>query len=108
VVITNIEESITNMLIEINNSPIKSDHYLITFEIQKEISCIILNNNSTFVLDYNKANFKMNNYLSELNLTLLDDVECSWNIVKSAILHAITLFVPKIELRPKIYQNISH
>jgi len=64
VVITNIEESITNMLIqETNNLPIKSDHYLTTFEIQKEIPCAKLSNNSTFVLDYSKANFEeMNNY----------------------------------------------
>ena len=115
VVITNIDESITNLLIqETNNLPIKSDHYLITFEIQKEIPCVNQNNSSTFVLDYNKANFEeMNNYLLELDLTLSDDVECSWSIVKSAILHAITLFVPKIKFKsnnlPKYFtSNIKH
>ena len=52
----------------------------------------------------------MNNYLSELDLTLSDDVEYSGSIVKSATLHVITLFVPKIGLKLPKYctPNIKH
>ena len=71
------------------NLPIKSEHHFITFEIQKEIPCDNLNNSPTYILDYNNANFEeIKNYLWDL--TLSNDVEYSWSIVKPAILHAIT------------------
>jgi len=67
-----------------------------------------------FYLDFNRANFEeMNNYLLELDLTLSDDVEYSWYIIKSAILDATALFIPKIKLKPNnlpkyFTPNIKH
>ena len=37
------------------NLPIKSDRHQSTFEIQKEIPCVNLNNSPTYTLDYNKG-----------------------------------------------------
>jgi len=58
-------------------------------------------------LDFNRANFdEMNNYLLELDLTLSDDVEYSWSIIKSAILNAYATAL-RSNLSQITYQNTN-
>jgi len=115
IVVTNIEELSNHWYSHSHdNLPIKSDHHLVTFDLHIESPEVSIANSSTFILDFNRANFeKMNNYLIELDLTLSDDVEYSWSIIKPAILDATALFIPKIKLKPSnlpkyFTPNIKH
>lgn len=115
-VITNHPDIITNISIDSRQELlISSDHFPILFSIP-------FNTKSNYsppqyILDYSKADWEgLLIYLLDFDFTDFyssDDIEYSWNSLKSTIINASSLFIPKIRLhshqRPKWFtKDIQH
>ena len=106
-ILTNDEDLITNVSV---NSPecsqISSDHFPISFSINQ--NCLPLHNTTTLqAYDYSKADFtSMNDFILNSNIAdclTCDDVESTWSTIKSVISEAMSLFIPKFQLRSNQY-----
>jgi len=106
-ILTNNDDLIDNISVsDTINIPIKSDHYAITFELSS-FQPQPTENISQYVYDFSKADFHgMNAYISNsiiVNCLFLSDVEAIWETIKSVIDEAMSLFIPKIQIRSKQY-----
>ena len=101
VILANIDDddSISNVIVyPHNNQPIKSDHFLISFEICHGAHCQP-HNSPNYVFNYSKVDYTgLCQYLFTSNIYLcfqIDDVETVWTIINETLLKAIDFFVPK-------------
>jgi len=91
-----------------NNQPIRSDHFLISFEI-----CHDPHNqshsNPKYIYDYSKVDYTgLCHYLSTSNIyscLQFDEVETVRTIINQTLHQAIDLFVPKVRIRTKQYHK---
>ena len=87
--------------------PISSDHYSITFELSCFVRLQSSDNVIQYAYDYSKADFtEMNAYIFNsviINCLFSTDVATVWSIIKSTILEAMTLFIPRFLIRSKQY-----
>jgi len=94
------------LVIPNDNEHISSDHFSITFQlsyIRSESPSKVIQ----YVYDYSKADFSsMNIYILSSNIfncLYTSDVETAWAIIKSVVYEAMTLLIPKFQLRSKQY-----
>jgi len=101
------DDFISNVIVyPYNNQPIRSDHFLISFEI-----CHDAHNqsrsNPKYIYDYSKVDYTgLFHYLSTSNIyscLQFDEVETVWTIINQTLHQAIDLFIPKVRIRTKQY-----
>ena len=107
-VLTNNEDLISSISVcPTDNLPISSDHYSITFELSCFVRLQSSDNVIQYAYDYSKADFtEMNAYIFNsviINCLFSTDVAIVWSIIKSTILEAMTLFIPRFLIRSKQY-----
>ena len=102
-VITNTENLISDISIADSHSLISSDHHRVSFKI----NYILPPSRGTshkFFFDYSKADFVgLCDHLLDSdfgNCLLSSDVEFVWANIKSAILNAMDIYIPKVHLKP--------
>ena len=112
-VLTNVENSICELSIDTSHPLVHSDHHSITFRI-----CSVLPHPKSptkrYYFDYSKADFdSLCDYLLDIDFEDCfhsDDVESVWSTIKSTILNAMNLFIPKLPRRshnhPKWFNSV--
>ena len=112
-VLTNVENSICELSIDTSHPLVHSDHHSITFRINS----VLLHPKSPskrYYFDYSKADFdSLCDYLLDIDFEdcfYSDDVESVWSTIKSTILNAMNLFIPKLPRRshnhPKWFNSV--
>ena len=97
---TNIDQHI-HRISSTTSTAIASDHLIVLFEL----NCSIHPHKSPsrYVYDYSKADFNgLNDYLLKVDFSTCfncRDVDVIWNHLKSVIIDACTIYIPKVKLR---------
>ena len=99
--ITNIDNHISNIQIEANSQFLFSDHFIITFDLS--LSIYYHRKVSRYVFDFSKADYNaLNDYLLDRDFsfcTTSNNIEDTWLHLKLIIMDTCSLFIPKVELK---------
>ena len=98
-VLTNVDDIVRSLIIYLAMS-VQSDNFTLKFEISVQApNNKVAGETRYYVFNYNKDSYKgMFTYLfnSEINsIFSLNDTELIWQIIRSSILRAIDMFIPK-------------
>ena len=112
-VLTNVENSICELSIDTSHPLVHSDHHSITFRINSVLPHP-KSPSKRYYFDYSKADFdSLCDYLLDIDFEDCfhsDDVESVWSTIKSTILNAMNLFIPKLPRRshnhPKWFNSV--
>jgi len=114
-VLTNIGGSITSLLIHpADFTSIKSDHFPITFSLNTDPSSSPPKVSPYYTFNYSKGNYTgLYNHLANIDFSPClqsHDIEHIWTFIKSAVINAMNLHIPKIKIhQPKWYTSkIKH
>jgi len=109
-VLTNVEHLLHYLSVDHSKLlSIQSDHYPITFEVSTFPEPGESKVGSQFKYHFSKGDYiGMCSYLFDTDFSCLTslDVETSWNVIKSTVLGAIDLFIPKIKTTTHVNQPV--
>lgn len=101
-VLTNSEDSITNLTVASDTKWITTDHFEVTFQLPQLIHPTPTTT-PKYVFDFPKANYDgILSYLFDCDYTSClqsHNVELVWQIIKNSIYTAMDIFIPKVRLR---------
>ena len=106
-VLTNIEDSIHSLtVLNRNHQLISSDHYPITFVLSHSVISPT-HNPPIYFYDFSKGDYEgLSHFLANCDFSDCnnsDDVEFIWFIIKSYIISAMELYIPKVKVRSHQY-----
>ena len=99
--LSNSDDSVTNLTIASDNSWITTDHFVITFQLPQLIHPTPTTT-PKYVFDFPKANYDgILSYLFDFDYSSClqsHDVEFIWHTIKNSIHTAMNIFIPKVRL----------